>query len=77
MAARSFAAQGVQPYPQLAQPEPGGNLSGLRRAKFEKSGVILRGPGKQVQNSLRKHTRPMSAAEALSFADGVRRRRRD
>jgi hypothetical protein len=33
----------------------GGQLAGIARAEFEKSGVILRGPGKQVQNRL-KHS---------------------
>ena len=31
----------------------------------------------KTELTVRKHTRPMSAAEALSFADGVRRRRHD
>ena len=35
--------------PQLAEPEPGGNLPGFRARKLRsrKSGVILRDPGKQ------------------------------
>ena len=31
----------------------------------------------KTELTVRKHARPMSAAKALSFADGVRRKRRD
>jgi exonuclease SbcD len=42
--------------PQLAEPEPGGNLPGFRARKLRsrKSGVILRDPGKQGQNPCQK-----------------------
>ena len=44
----------AQSNPQRAGGQPGGKPAGISSAEFEKSEVILRGPGKQVGNWLNR-----------------------